>query len=183
MHSKIFGQTLAAIDDRPAGRDLRVELAQRDLVHRNQNIRTRNHRRADAIFRKTDMAVRAARAHLWTVGRQPADFQSFAHAHLRQKLSEQQDTLPSEAGDLDAQVAEVMLPLRCRPITLRLALAFHQFGHGFVRRNVVVRNFDGAVAETRSAGNSESSSRQSTSALPRDLCPRSSDRERESRRR
>jgi hypothetical protein len=69
-------------------------------------------RRTDAFLRQAHVAVRAARAHFGTVGRQPADFEAFAHAHLGEQLAEQEDTLSSEARDLDGVVAEMMRMFR-----------------------------------------------------------------------
>ena len=101
---EIFRQALASVNDGAAGRDLEGELAQGDLVHRDEHVGTRQQRRSDSLFREADVAMRAAGAHLGTVGRQPADFEAFAHAHLGEKLAEQQHALAAEAGDLDIEM-------------------------------------------------------------------------------
>ena len=71
------------------------------------------------------MAVGAARAHLWAVGWQPAHFQAFAHPHLGEKLAQKQNSLSAESGDLDAEMAEVVMPARGNALGPGLALAFY----------------------------------------------------------
>src|ERR1019366_10345510 len=46
--------------------------------------------------------------HFRPIRRQPAHFQRFTHAHLDQKLPQQQNSLSSEAGDLDLDVFKMM---------------------------------------------------------------------------
>ena len=97
------------VEDQSAGSHAGRELVQREFVHRNQHFGLRDQRRADALVRQRNVAVRAAAAHLRAVRRQPAYFHVLAHAHLRQQLPQQQDALPAKAGNLDGQVAGVMV--------------------------------------------------------------------------
>ena len=58
------------------------------------------------------MTVGAAGAHFRSVRGQPADFQSFAHAHLGEQLAEHKHALSAEARDLEGEGLEVVSVLR-----------------------------------------------------------------------
>ena len=54
------------------------------------------------------MTIGAAGTHLRPVGRKPADFQTFAHAHFGQQLAEQEDALSAKAGQFDSELLKSM---------------------------------------------------------------------------
>ena len=106
--SKVGRKAGAVVKNEPAAHYLVGKLAQRELIHGHQHIGVRDQRRPDPFFRQAHMAVRAARTHLRTIGRQPAHFQTFPHAHFDEELSQQQHALSAEARDFDLDVFEVM---------------------------------------------------------------------------
>ena len=110
--AKISRNAFAVIKNDAAAHHFVGKLPQREFVHRDQHIGMRNQRRSNPFFRQANMAVRAARAHLRTIGRQPADFQAFAHTHFDEQLAEQQHALSAEARDLDLHVFEAMAVFR-----------------------------------------------------------------------
>ncbi len=152
---EIFGQRFAAVNNGAAGRHAGGKLAQRRFVHGDQNIGAREHRRSDAIFRQAHVTVRAARAHLGTVGRQPTYFQAFPHAHFGEQLAEQQHALSAESGNLDAEMTEMVLASRNQRFAGGFAFSFNQFLHGLVRGRIGLDDLDFAIAEDfqREVGN------------------------------
>src|SRR6185369_10749422 len=58
------------------------------------------------------MAMRASRTHFRTIGGEPADVEAFAHPHLGQQLSEQQNTLSAEPRHLHGELFEMVCVLR-----------------------------------------------------------------------
>src|ERR1700757_3396545 len=92
--------------------------------------------------------MRAARAHLGSVGRKPTDFKPFAHAHLREELAKQENALSAEARDLDRVVAEVMRMLgELRIGSFVFSADFKNVAHCTLRRGIVAGRFGLAVAE------------------------------------
>ena len=106
---KSSGRRARVIEDETAGGNLRRKLAERDLIHGDEDVGMRNERRTDALLREADVTMGAAGAHLGAVGGQPADFQAFAHAHFGEQLAEQEHALSAEAGDLDFEGVEMVL--------------------------------------------------------------------------
>src|SRR4249919_652911 len=100
--------------------------------------------------------MRAAGTHLGTVGREPADVEAFAHAHLGEQLSEQQDALSSEAGNLNAVVSEmVRMVSGLAKRSFILSADFEHVRNGALRRSRTGWNFELAIAEhiQRECGN------------------------------
>src|SRR5581483_8495646 len=143
---KIFGQVVTTVNDGSSWCDLRRELSQRDLVHRHKDVGPGQYRRADAIFGKADVAMSAAGAHLRAVGRQPADFEAFAHAHLGKELAKQKNALTPESGDLDPEMPEPVGATGDHVATRAIALAFDDLLDRLVWGNIVIWDVDFPVA-------------------------------------
>ena len=84
------------------------------------------------------VAVSAARAHLRPIGRQPAHFQAFAHAHLGEQLPQQQHALAAEARDFNGQLLNDAGPA-CFLRPVRIAGGLQHFLRRMLRRRVVGR--------------------------------------------
>src|ERR1035441_5814421 len=96
------------------------------------------------------MAVRAARTHLRTIGRQPTYFESFAHAHFDEELPEEQHALASEACDLDLDVFEAVGMFRFGSVgRSRLRSNAKHVGYGALGRLILLDRgrFRAVVAE------------------------------------